>query len=56
MKEKLIVKVMNFHSLIRVDSAKRQATKYMQMEREVVDIIDMIVKLIVLYKLKKGVK
>ena len=43
MKEKLIVKVMNFHSLIRVDSAKRQATKYMQMEREVSEIIDMIV-------------
>ena len=43
MKEKLIVKVMNFHSLIRVDAAKRQATKYMQMEKEVSDIIDMIV-------------
>lgn len=43
MKEKLIVKVMNFHSLIRVDSAKRQATKYMQMENEVAEIIDMIV-------------
>lgn len=43
MKEKLIVKVMNFHSLIRVDSAKRQATKYMQMEHEVSEIIDMIV-------------
>lgn len=43
MKEKLIVKVMNFHSLIRVDSAKRQATKYMQMENEVSEIIDMIV-------------
>lgn len=43
MKEKLIVKVMNFHSLIRVDSAKRQATKYMQMEKEVAEIIDMIV-------------
>lgn len=43
MKEKLIVKVMNFHSLIRVDSAKRQATKYMQMEKEVSEIIDMIV-------------
>ena len=43
MKEKLIVKVMNFHSLIRLDSAKRQATKYMQMEKEVSEIIDMIV-------------
>lgn len=43
MKEKLIVKVMNFHSLIRVDAAKRQATKYMQMEKEVSEIIDMIV-------------
>lgn len=43
MKEKLIVKVMNFHSLIRVDSSRRQATKYIQMEKEVSDIIDMIV-------------
>lgn len=43
MKEKLIVKVMNFHSLIRVDSSRKQAMKYMQMEHEVSDIIDMIV-------------
>lgn len=43
MKEKKIVKVMNFHSLIRVDASRRQATKYMRLEQEVSDIIDMIV-------------
>lgn len=43
MKEKKIVKVMNFHSLIRVDASRRQATKYMRLEQEVSEIIDMIV-------------
>ena len=43
MKEKKIVKVMNFHSLIRVDSSRRQATKYMRLEQEVSEIIDMII-------------
>ena len=43
MKAKKIVKVMNFHSLIRVDASRRQATKYMRLEQEVSEIIDMIV-------------
>ncbi len=43
MKEKKIVKVMNFHSLIRVDASRRQATKYMRLEQEVSEIIDMII-------------
>lgn len=43
MKEKKIVKVMNFHSLIRVDSSRRQAMKYMRLEQEISEIIDMIV-------------
>lgn len=40
---KIIVKVMNFHSLIRVDSARKKAEKYLQLEKESSDIIDMIV-------------
>lgn len=40
---KIIVKVMNFHSLIRVDSARKKAEKYLQLEKEASDIIDMIV-------------
>lgn len=43
MKEKKIVKVMNFHSLIRVDSSRKDAMKYMRIEQEVSDIIDMII-------------
>ncbi len=43
MKIKTIVKVMNFHSLIRVDSARKKAEKYLLLEKEASDIIDMIV-------------
>jgi F0F1-type ATP synthase gamma subunit len=39
---KIIVKVMNFHSLIRVDTARKKAEKYLQLEKESSDIIDMI--------------
>jgi ATP synthase F1 gamma subunit len=40
---KIIVKVMNFHSLIRVDVARKMALKYLQLEKEASEIIDMIV-------------
>lgn len=40
---KSIVKVMNFHSLIRVDTAMKKADKYLLLEKEASDIIDMIV-------------
>lgn len=43
MNTKIIVKVMNFHSLIRVDVARKKAEKYLQLEKEASDIIDMIV-------------
>ncbi len=43
MKIKIIVKVMNFHSLIRVDSSRKKAEKYLLLEKEASDIIDMIV-------------
>ncbi|HKL80141.1 MAG TPA: F0F1 ATP synthase subunit gamma [Mobilitalea sp.] len=43
MKVKIIVKVMNFHSLIRVDMARKKADKYLLLEKEATDIIDMIV-------------
>lgn len=39
---KIIVKVMNFHSLIRVDVARKMAEKYLLLEKEASDIIDMI--------------
>lgn len=42
MRVKPIVKVMNFHALIRVDKARRKADKYMQLEKEASDIIDVI--------------
>ena len=38
-----VVKVMNFHSLLRVDSAKRTANKYQLMEEQLLDMIDGIV-------------
>ena len=38
-----VVKVMNFHSLLRVDSAKRTAAKYQMMEENLLDMIDGIV-------------
>lgn len=37
-----VVKVMNFHSLLRVDSAKKQADKYMMLEHEITSMIDII--------------
>jgi F0F1-type ATP synthase gamma subunit len=43
MKIKTIVKVMNFHSLLHVDSARRISEKYIRMESEVSRIIDLIV-------------
>lgn len=42
MKVKPIVKVMNFHSLIRVDKARKKAEKYLKLEKEASDIIDLI--------------
>ncbi|MCD8197720.1 MAG: F0F1 ATP synthase subunit gamma [Lachnospiraceae bacterium] len=42
MKIKNVVKVMNFHALIRVDAAKRKAKRYQMMEREVMSMLDQI--------------
>ena len=39
---KNVVKVMNFHSLIRVDAAKRKAKSYQVMEKEVMFMLDQI--------------
>ena len=39
----VIVKVMNFHSLIRVDAARRKASQYTLFENEVFSIMDMMV-------------
>ncbi len=36
---KNIVKVMNFHSLIRVDKAKQQAAKYFEFERDITKVL-----------------
>ena len=35
-----IVKVMNFHALIRVDNAKRKADKYRMMEEQLYRMMD----------------
>lgn len=35
---------MNFHSLIRVDASRRKAEKYLRLEKESSDMIDMIVR------------
>lgn len=43
MKVRNVVKVMNFHSLLRVDSAKKTALKYQLMEEQLIDMIDGIV-------------
>jgi F0F1-type ATP synthase gamma subunit len=43
MKMKTVVKVMNFHSLVRIDAAQRMTEKYIRMEAEVTKIIDIIV-------------
>ena len=37
-----IVKVMNFHALIRVDNAKRKADKYRMMEEQLYRMMDVI--------------
>lgn len=41
-KIKNVVKVMNFHALIRVENAKRRAKRYQQMEDEVYHMMDLI--------------
>jgi F0F1-type ATP synthase gamma subunit len=41
-KVKNVVKVMNFHALIRVDAAKRKAQQYQVMERELMAMLDQI--------------
>lgn len=40
MKIKSVVKVMNFHSLLRVDRAKRNAEKYFLYEEKLTDFAD----------------
>lgn len=42
MKVKTVVKVMNFHALLHIDSARRATEKYIRMESEVAKIIDII--------------
>lgn len=42
MNVKAIVKVMNFHALLRVDRAHREADQYAMLEREVARMIDLI--------------
>ncbi|MDO4438756.1 MAG: F0F1 ATP synthase subunit gamma [Eubacteriales bacterium] len=37
-----VVKVMNFHSLLRVNKAKQTANKYQMMEEQLIDMIDVI--------------
>jgi F0F1-type ATP synthase gamma subunit len=38
-----VVKIMNFHSLLRVDKAKKTANKYQLMEEQLLDMIDTII-------------
>ncbi|MCC8139685.1 MAG: F0F1 ATP synthase subunit gamma [Lachnospiraceae bacterium] len=42
MNVKNVVKVMNFHALVRVDSARRRATKLMMMDRQLYEMMDQI--------------
>ena len=42
MRVKNVVKVMNFHALIRVDVAKRKAKQYQLLEKEVLSMLDQI--------------
>ena len=42
MNVKSVVKVMNFHALLRVDSSRRQAEKYRMMEQELSSMIAII--------------
>ena len=39
---KAIVKVMNFHALLRVDRAHKEADQYQMLEREVARMVDII--------------
>lgn len=43
MSVKSVVKVMNFHSLLKVDKAKRKAEKYFEYEKELTNFVDIIV-------------
>jgi F0F1-type ATP synthase gamma subunit len=40
---KLVVKAMNFHALLHVDAARKKAQKYMRLEQEVGELIDLII-------------
>lgn len=40
MKVKSVVKVMNFHSLLRVDSSKKRAEKFFEYEKELTNFVD----------------
>ena len=40
MRIKSVVKVMNFHSLLRVDSTRIKAEKYFAYEKELTDFVD----------------
>ena len=40
---KLVVKAMNFHALLHVESARKKAKKYFYLEQEVSGLIEMIV-------------
>jgi len=42
MKIKNVVKVMNFHSLLRVDKARRRADKFLDVGKEITDILSVI--------------
>ena len=40
MKIKNVIKVMNFHALLRVDSSKKTAEKYFEYEKSITDFMD----------------
>ena len=42
MKAKAVVKVMNFHALLRVDSSSKRALKYQKMQDELTEMIQII--------------
>lgn len=42
MKIKSVVKVMNFHALLRVDKSRKEAEKYREMEKQLTDMISVI--------------
>ena len=39
---KNVVKVMNFHSLLRVDKAKKNADKFRELQTEIEDVVSII--------------